>query len=166
MRHKILLIIEMTEKIKPKKSLGQNFLVNEYTINTISEIINLYERDLVLEVGPLQGALTKNIIGKTKHYIGIEKDRIITKDLDNSTSKEIIDGINKIICPGFIDVHSHDDFRVVNDKRILHNLCQGITTMIVGNCGFGVSPITPAKEQMSSLYQVSKLDNEWKNFGE
>ena len=38
--------------------------------------------------------------------------------------------------------------------------------MIVGNCGFGVSPIISAKEQMSSLYQVSKLDNEWKNFGE
>ena len=54
----------MTQKIKPKKSLGQNFLVNEYTINTILEIINLSERDLVLEVGPGQGALTKNIIGK------------------------------------------------------------------------------------------------------
>ena len=110
----------------------------------------------------IDGNLTDSYIGD----IGIEKDRIITKDLDNSTSKEIIDGNNKIICPGFIDVHSHDDFRVVNDKRILHNLCQGITTMIVGNCGFGVSPIISAKEQMSSLYQVSKLANEWKNFGE
>tara|TARA_B000000441_G_C21735983_1_gene349899 strand:- start:390 stop:710 length:321 start_codon:yes stop_codon:yes gene_type:complete len=95
----------------------------------------------------IDGNLTDSYIGD----IGIEKDRIITKDLDNSTSKEIIDGNNKIICPGFIDVHSHDDFRVVNDKRILHNLCQGITTMIVGNCGFGVSPIISAKEQMSSL---------------
>ena len=56
----------MTETIKPKKSLGQNFLVNEYTINTILEIINLSDGDLVLEVGPGQGALTKNIIGKTK----------------------------------------------------------------------------------------------------
>ena len=117
---------------------------------------------LIKGVRIIDGNPNKSYIGD----IGILEDKIITKELNNVKYKELIDGSGKIICPGFIDVHSHDDFKVVTDKRILHNLCQGITTMIVGNCGFGVSPYLSAKEQMSSLYKVSKLDDVWNNFSE
>ena len=117
---------------------------------------------LIKGVRIIDGNPNKSYIGD----VGILEDKIITKELNNVKYKELIDGSGKIICPGFIDVHSHDDFKVVTDKRILHNLCQGITTMIVGNCGFGVSPYLSAKEQMSSLYKVSKLDEVWNNFSE
>ena len=56
----------MLEKVNPKKKLGQNFLINKFTINKISEIINISADDLILEVGPGQGALTENIIKKQK----------------------------------------------------------------------------------------------------
>lgn len=49
-----------------------------------------------------------------------------------------IDCTNKIICPGFIDVHSHMDYFAISDNIENFNafITQGITTMVVGNCGF------------------------------
>ena len=47
------------------------------------------------------------IIGKKIDTIGV---------LSNAESKETINAKDSIVCPGFIDVHSHDDFQVVNDK--------------------------------------------------
>ena len=71
----------MIEKIKPDKKLGQNFLINNFTINTLNEIINVNEEDLILEIGPGQGALTESIIKKTNFYIGVEKDNNLCKFL-------------------------------------------------------------------------------------
>ena len=65
-----------TQRIEvPNKQIRQRFLINSYTINTIIEILNISENDLVLEVGPGQGALTKHILTKTKNYVGVEKDK-------------------------------------------------------------------------------------------
>ena len=79
----------MLEKVNPKKKLGQNFLINKFTINKISEIINISEDDLILEVGPGQGALTEDIIKKTKNYIGVEKDSNLCNILKSSYGDKI-----------------------------------------------------------------------------
>ncbi len=66
------------------------------------------------------------------------KDGVISKigkDFTDEDSK-IIDCTNCLISPGFIDAHSHNDFFVRNEEAILPFLRQGITTQIVGNCGF------------------------------
>ena len=49
------------EKFKHKKSLGQNFLKDEKVLNDIVNAIDLQEDDLVIEIGPGQGALTKKL---------------------------------------------------------------------------------------------------------
>ena len=46
--------------MKAKKSLGQNFLIDENIINNIVEQINANEDDLIIEIGPGRGAITKN----------------------------------------------------------------------------------------------------------
>ena len=97
------------------------------------------------------------IIGKKIDTIGV---------LSNAESKETINAKDSIVCPGFIDVHSHDDFKILSERRITHNILQGITTMIVGNCGFGISPYGAAKEQMSALYEVDSLKYKWDNFAD
>ena len=79
----------MTEKIKPNKRLGQNFLINKYTINTLLEIIDISKNDLILEVGPGQGALTREIIKKTRSYIGIEKDSKLCEVLEKNNSMKL-----------------------------------------------------------------------------
>jgi len=46
------------------------------------------------------------------------------------------------LTPGFVDVHTHDDVAVVRDPAMLPKLSQGVTTVIVGNCGISASPVT------------------------
>lgn len=98
--------------------------------------------------------------------IGISNGKIITNVSEDSEAIEIIDANKKIVTPGFIDVHSHDDFNVITDKNVSHNILQGITSMIVGNCGFGVSPFDSAAEQMSALYEVKDITTKWNSYEE
>ena len=51
----------MQESIKPNKNLGQNFLKNKYTINTIFDILNISKSDHILEIGPGQVLTGLNI---------------------------------------------------------------------------------------------------------
>ena len=60
----------MQDNIKPNKNLGQNFLINEYVINTILEILDIKKDEYILEVGPGKGALTKNIINNVSIVSG------------------------------------------------------------------------------------------------
>ena len=57
-----------------------------------------------------------------------------------------IDGSGRYLSPGFIDVHSHDDAAVLELPELEFKLAQGCTTTVVGNCGFGLSPLTGAGE--------------------
>src|SRR6266478_5560328 len=51
-----------------------------------------------------------------------------------------IDARDMAVSPGFIDVHSHDDFAVLLDPTMPFKVMQGVTTDVVGNCGSGVVP--------------------------
>jgi N-acyl-D-aspartate/D-glutamate deacylase len=53
----------------------------------------------------------------------------------------IIDAQGLALAPGFIDVHTHDDTAVIHDPVMLPKLSQGITTVIVGNCGISAAPV-------------------------
>ena len=52
------------DKFKHKKSLGQNFLKDDNVLNKIVNTISLQPEDLVIEIGPGQGALTKKLVQK------------------------------------------------------------------------------------------------------
>ncbi|MEM3264880.1 MAG: D-aminoacylase [Thermoplasmata archaeon] len=72
------------------------------------------------------------------------KNGIISKigNLSAEKADEYIDASKKIVCPGFIDIHSHSDFTALiyptSDSKIL----QGVTTEVVGNCGSSPAPLT------------------------
>ena len=53
-----------------------------------------------------------------------------------------VDGTGLVLAPGFIDVHTHDDTNVVRTPEMLPKLSQGVTTVVVGNCGISASPVT------------------------
>ena len=55
---------------------------------------------------------------------------------------EEMDGNGHVLAPGFIDVHTHDDLQVIRAPEMLPKLSQGVTTVIVGNCGISASPFT------------------------
>jgi N-acyl-D-amino-acid deacylase len=53
----------------------------------------------------------------------------------------IVDGDGLTLTPGFIDAHTHDDIRVIRDAAMPAKLSQGVTTVIVGNCGISAAPV-------------------------
>ena len=53
-----------------------------------------------------------------------------------------IDVTGRVVAPGFIDVHTHDDRAVLSTPRMTPKVSQGVTTVIVGNCGISLSPLT------------------------
>tara|TARA_B100000579_G_C22755648_1_gene816298 strand:+ start:344 stop:1135 length:792 start_codon:yes stop_codon:yes gene_type:complete len=77
-------------KVKPKKSLGQNFLVNQSLAKKIVDLGNISTDDTVLEIGPGTGKLTEEIINKKpKKIIVIEKDENLVSLLKKKFDKKI-----------------------------------------------------------------------------
>lgn len=54
---------------------------------------------------------------------------------------ESIDAGGLALAPGFVDVHTHDDTSVIRTPEMLPKISQGVTTVIVGNCGISASPV-------------------------
>lgn len=63
-------------------------------------------------------------------------------DLSAADAIEVRDAQGLMLSPGFIDVHTHDDLQVIYAPQMLPKISQGITTVIVGNCGISASPVT------------------------
>jgi N-acyl-D-amino-acid deacylase len=80
------------------------------------------------------------------------KDRKIVKISPeiNQDAPKIINAEGLIVCPGFIDMHSHTDYSLVlghQFTRVASFIRQGITTCVIGMCGDGVAPIPKGKEK-------------------
>lgn len=73
-------------KIKANKSLGQNFLIDEFVINNIIESAQIGKEDLVIEIGPGLGTLTKYLLEKAKKVICIELDKKMITILEDRFS--------------------------------------------------------------------------------
>ena len=65
--------------LKPKKHLGQNFLVDNNTLNKVISESHITSDDIILEIGPGLGALTERLIEKAKKVYTIEIDPILCK---------------------------------------------------------------------------------------
>ena len=67
----------------------------------------------------------------------------LSTELDNAI---IIDANGHVVSPGFIDVHSHADLSLIFDQNLECLAQQGITTVVVGNCGMSYAPLNPEKD--------------------
>ena len=114
-------------KILPKKSLGQNFLIDEKILNKIAELGEIGLNDKVIEVGPGTGNLTKKIIQyKPKLLTVVEKDKRLFKFLKNKFNNKI-----KIINE---DILNCSIVNSGNENIIIYgNLPYNISTQILVN---------------------------------
>lgn len=77
--------------------------------------------------------------------VALKNERILAIGATLPYSAETtIEARGLALAPGFIDVHTHDDTVVLRRPEMLPKLSQGVTTVIVGNCGISASPVTLA----------------------
>ncbi len=102
---------------------------------------------------------------RTRGDVAVSGERIAaTGDLSGwSGDREIIAG-GKAIAPGFIDAHTHDDRAVLcGPECMLCKMSQGVTTVVVGNCGISLSPVRMAQRPIPPLDLLG--DESWWTFG-
>ena len=103
--------------------------------------------------------------GRVSRDVGINGDRIVEISPNiEAEAKETLDATGLVLSPGFIDVHSHDDFHVLIEPEVRHNILQGITTAIVGNCGFGAAASDAGKVQMKAINEPGADLPDWDGY--
>ena len=86
-------------------------------------------------------------------------------------SVRVVDASGLVVAPGFFDFHSHADFTVPNNPSAINSISQGVTTEVMGVCGFSPAPLSPNPAR-AAIYQDSmtalgpELEWRWSTFGE
>lgn len=78
--------------------------------------------------------------------VGIDGDRI-TAVGDSLRGRRVIDADGAVVAPGWVDVHTHFDGQVTWDDTLDPSFGNGVTTLVMGNCGVGFAPCPPGQEQ-------------------
>jgi N-acyl-D-aspartate/D-glutamate deacylase len=74
--------------------------------------------------------------------VGIEAGRLRVGDaVRGALAGQHVDGAGLVLCPGFVDVHTHFDAQVFWDPFLTPSSLHGVTTVVAGNCGFSIAPL-------------------------
>ncbi len=109
--------------------------------------------------------------------VGIRDGRVAAVGEVAEDARQEIDARGKVVCPGFIDIHTHYDAQVFWDPALTPSSVHGVTTVIGGNCGFTIAPLVPEAGDylMRMLARVEGMPLEslaqgvpwnWRSFGE
>ncbi|GGC30395.1 D-aminoacylase [Siccirubricoccus deserti] len=97
--------------------------------------------------------------------VGVTGDRITAVgDLGGASADREVIATGRALAPGFIDAHTHDDRAVLCGPQCLHcKSSQGVTTVVVGNCGVSLAPLVTTKRPVPPLDLVG--EEGWWRFG-
>lgn len=74
--------------------------------------------------------------------VAIAGDRVVAVGTGLSGARSL-DATGHVVCPGFIDIHTHYDAQVFWDPALTPSCYHGVTTVVAGNCGFSIAPTRP-----------------------
>jgi len=98
--------------------------------------------------------------------IGIVGDSIsVVGELSQAESHETIDATGAIVCPGFIDTHTHSDTYLLIEPSAPSKIHQGITTEVCGNCGASAAPVS-SFEHLPSDWADKSYPGTWSSVAE
>ena len=72
--------------------------------------------------------------------VGISGGKVVALGAAPGDAVETIDATGRVVCPGFVDIHTHYDAQILWDRMLSISPWHGVTTVVMGNCGFGVAP--------------------------
>jgi N-acyl-D-amino-acid deacylase len=80
--------------------------------------------------------------------VGVAGDRIVAVGQVDGAGREEIDADGLVVAPGFVDGHTHMDAQVFWDGLGASSCWQGVTTVVMGNCGYTLAPVMPKDRQL------------------
>jgi len=108
-----------------------------------------------------------------RENVAIDGGRIVRLAPDGADrdAVRVVDAGGLTLAPGFIDMHSHADFTLPSYPAAINSLAQGVTTEVVGNCGYSPAPLAVdarlADDQRAAARGLGPdLDWEWRTFGD
>jgi len=87
-------------------------------------------------------------------HIGIRDGAIAAVSqtaLDEASADTVIDAAGLVVAPGFIDLHTHYDAQIQWDPYCTLSGWHGVTSLVLGNCGFGFAPVAPENRERAML---------------
>src|SRR5438876_6386722 len=109
-------------------------------------------------------------IAGSRTDVGVRDDRIVAVgDLSREHAGRTLNASGKVLAPGFIDMHSHSDWRLWENRRAESKIRQGVTTEVVGNCGFSPAPVAPEfldDLRGFALHVPPGMDFSWRSVGD
>jgi 16S rRNA (adenine1518-N6/adenine1519-N6)-dimethyltransferase len=131
----------LRSSLRPKKSLGQNFLVDERVIERIVRAVDPREDETIVEIGPGRGALTSHLVERAGHLVAVEFDRDLARLLRERFG-------------------SHESFTLIEGDALLIDLCAALApaapARVVANLPYYISTAILQRliEQRSCLSEM------------